>query len=454
MQSSVTPSATIIDVRELIVGSGPFGPNEVQAIANSLGTKTDTHRDLRLTVQEVQQVGDLSPAASVRLGVGLYLLGRSSEAVTSLKSGDGSALALFALGLAQAALGTTEAACASFDAARTAGYPAGACLAAKANTLRAANKLEEAANALSNATDEESASPEYLAAQGAIAVERGDSTTETLELLQKAVDRDNGQPLALFCLGVLHDRLGNDEEAIDCYQRSLLRYPATVGALMNLGLLYEDRGDFSQAQQCYRRILDGLPLDAPGREEAISRAKLFLKDSAASGDRQLDEQEQRQRDRLEQVLTLPVSDFELSVRSRNCLAKMGIQTLGDLTRTSEGEVLASKNFGETSLVEIKDILASKGLVLGQFAEPSRTAESSPTFDEPVGEQTEIHGLPVTELNLSVRARKCTTKLGIMTIGELVRRTAEDLMECKNFGVTSLNEVRERLGERGLKLRGE
>ena len=454
MQSSVTPSPTIIDVRELIVGSGPFGPNEVQAIANALGTTTDTHRDLRLTVQELQQVDDLSPAASVRLGVGLYLLGRSSEAVTSLKSGDGSALALFALGLAQAALAATEAACASFDAARTAGYPAGACLAAKANTLRAANKLEEAASALSNATDEESASPEYLAAQGAIAVERGDSTTETLELLQKAVDRDNGQPLALFCLGVLHDRLGNDDEAIDCYQSSLLRYPATVGALMNLGLLYEDRDDFSQAQQCYRRILDGLPLDAPGREEAISRAKLFLKDSAASGDRKLDEQEQRQRDRLEQVLTLPVSDFELSVRSRNCLAKMGIQTLGDLTRTSEGEVLASKNFGETSLVEIKDILASKGLVLGQFAEPSMTAESSPTFDEPVGEQTEIHGLPVTELNLSVRARKCTTKLGIMTIGELVRRTAEDLMECKNFGVTSLNEVRERLGERGLKLRGE
>jgi DNA-directed RNA polymerase subunit alpha len=223
---------------------------------------------------------------------------------------------------------------------------------------------------------------------------------------------------------------------------------------MNLGLLHEDRDEFLQAQQCYRRILDGLPLDAPGREEAISRATLFLKDSAASGDRHLDEQEQRQRDRLEQVLMLPVSDFELSVRSRNCLVKMGIETLGDLTQTSEADVLASKNFGETSLVEIKDILASKGLVLGQFAEPSMAAESLPAFDEPIGEQTEIHGLPVTELNLSVRARKCTTKLGIMTIGELVRRTAEDLMECKNFGVTSLNEVRERLTERGLKLRGE
>jgi DNA-directed RNA polymerase subunit alpha len=47
-----------------------------------------------------------------------------------------------------------------------------------------------------------------------------------------------------------------------------------------------------------------------------------------------------------------------------------------------------------------------------------------------------------------------TKLGINTIGELVRRTGEDLMECKNFGVTSLNEVREKLVERGLRLRGE
>ena len=118
-----------------------------RAIADALGTTQDTHRELRLTVQELQQVGDLSPAASVRLGVGLYLLGRSSEAVTSLKSGDGSALALFALGLAQAALAATAEASISFDAARIAGYPAGACLAAKANTLRAAGKLDEAVEA-------------------------------------------------------------------------------------------------------------------------------------------------------------------------------------------------------------------------------------------------------------------------------------------------------------------
>ena len=46
------------------------------------------------------------------------------------------------------------------------------------------------------------------------------------------------------------------------------------------------------------------------------------------------------------------------------------------------------------------------------------------------------------------------RLAINTMGDLVRRTGDDLLECKNFGVTSLNEVREKLTVLGLKLRGE
>ena len=133
---------------------------------------------------------------------------------------------------------------------------------------------------------------------------------------------------------------------------------------------------------------------------------------------------------------------------------MGILTLGDLARTTEAELLESKNFGETSLVEIKEMLASKGLSLGQMAAPAIAEEAAADIAEPSADDQEVFSLPITDLNLSVRARKCTTKLGITTIGELVRRTAEDLMECKNFGVTSLNEVREKLVERGLKLRGD
>ena len=68
------------------------------------------------------------------------------------------------------------------------------------------------------------------------------------------------------------------------------------------------------------------------------------------------------------MLEIPVTDFELSVRSRNCLKKMNIKTLGDLTRVSEQQLLSSKNFGETSLEEIKEMLTSKGLRIGQSLE--------------------------------------------------------------------------------------
>lgn len=74
--------------------------------------------------------------------------------------------------------------------------------------------------------------------------------------------------------------------------------------------------------------------------------------------------------------------------------------------------------------------------------------------EPENTNNPILAQGLEELNLSVRGRKCTTKLGILTIGELISRSAEDLMECKNFGVTSLNEIREKLAERNLKLKGE
>lgn len=63
-------------------------------------------------------------------------------------------------------------------------------------------------------------------------------------------------------------------------------------------------------------------------------------------------------------------------------------------------------------------------------------------------------VPVTDLALSVRAKKCTTKLGIVTIEELINTDAATLLKCKNFATGSLKEIRDRLAERGLKLKGE
>ena len=167
-----------------------------------------------------------------------------------------------------------------------------------------------------------------------------------------------------------------------------------------------------------------------------------------------DEDEKRRRDRLSQVLNVPVTDFELSVRSRNCLQKMGVMTLGDLAKTSEADLLASKNFGETSLVEIREMMDAKGLSLGMLAKEAALPE--PVYEPEVmtPDEQALLDRPIADLNLSVRARKCMVRLGINTIAELVRRTGDDLLECKNFGVTSLNEVREKLTAKNLKLRGD
>ena len=440
-----------VDVRELVTGTGAFGPGEIRGLTAALGSDPATHRDLRGAVRELEQVSDRSPAASVRLGVCQYLLGRYREALETLRSADGGALALYHQGLAHVALEGFDKAKEAFEAAKKSGYDSIICDAAIADTQRAGGHLDQAlqtlAGMISGKEGEAAArSAEHWAVKGAVLSAQGRPTSEVVEAFEKAVTLDPGHSHALFALGVLNDRVGNDDEAQACYEKSLQRYPASLGALLNLGIMHEDRNDFAKAQQCYRKILDAIP-DHP-------RALLFLKDSTAAGDLRTEEQEQKQRDRIDLVMNLPVSDFELSVRSRNCLQKMGINSLGDLARTSEAEILASKNFGETSLVEIKDMLASKGLSLGQFAAPAPVEEAPQELVEPSADEQQLLSQSIGELNLSVRARKCTTKLGINLISDLVRRTAEDLMECKNFGVTSLNEVREKLTERGLKLRGD
>ena len=99
------------------------------------------------------------------------------------------------------------------------------------------------------------------------------------------------------------------------------------------------------------------------------------------------------------------------------------------------------------------MLASKGLRLGQLA-PERHAADIFEPESLSADEQALLTRPIGDLNLSVRARKCMIRLGITTLAELMRRTGDDLLECKNFGVTSLNEVREKLSSLGLKLRGE
>ena len=73
-----------------------------------------------------------------------------------------------------------------------------------------------------------------------------------------------------------------------------------------------------------------------------------------------DEEEARIRD----LLSTPVEELELTVRSSNCLKNAGIKTIGDLARKTEDEIAKTRNFGKKSLSEIKDKLREWGLTLG------------------------------------------------------------------------------------------
>ncbi|MEQ8209692.1 MAG: DNA-directed RNA polymerase subunit alpha C-terminal domain-containing protein [Lacipirellulaceae bacterium] len=435
-----------LDIKQIVVSPSTFGPNEIKQIAAAMSADYANFRTLREATAELRDQETRTPAASARLGVCEYLVGRYSNAIETLTNADGGALTHFYLGRAHLALDQYDQALTAYESAERAGYNKDDVALAKAEALRYLGRNEEALKTLDDLSGAVEQTAEYLYQRSATVSALGGNPTEAIALLERAVESDDSHAGALFGLALVNDRHGNDDYARQLYEKASGQFPTHIGTLLNLGLLYEDNGQFERAKQCYQRILDVHP--------AHERARLYFKDSDASKDMLYDEEARRRQDRLAQVLSVPVTDFELSVRSRNCLEKMGIMTLGDLTETSEQDLLSSKNFGETSLVEIREMLNSKGLELGQFAQTKWQEEPAYQNDALSDDERALLDRPIAELNLSVRARKCMVRLGLTTIGELVRRTGDDLLECKNFGVTSLNEVREKLTIAGLKLRGE
>ncbi len=268
---------------------------------------------------------------------------------------------------------------------------------------------------------------------------------EAIAEFRKAVAADPNGVDALFKLAFELDLAGEEDEAIALYERCVARTPAPINALMNLAVLYEDRGDFIRSEKSLRQVLE----TNPNHE----RARLFMKDVQASREMSFDEDADRDVAKRNALLDTPVTDFELSVRARNCLKKMNIRTLGDLLRVTEAELMGYKNFGEASLLEIKEMLTAKNLRLGQGLDEQHRRVRREVFDKLKGSGNEaVLARPVSDLGFSVRARKALQLLGINTLGDLAARTEAELMGVKNFGATSLDEVKAKLDEHGLALR--
>ncbi|MBV8486706.1 MAG: tetratricopeptide repeat protein [Planctomycetaceae bacterium] len=441
------------DVRA-IMDRTPFDVSAVADLREVLGRDPSRYRTLRdavATIREREKKDkDQRPETQLRLGVGEVLLGRYGLGLEHLERAGEVGMAYFFQGLACENLQKYDEAASAFAQAAKLGYDPRNSELHRAGALRRTGQREEAKGILSGLQKLSESSAEYHFQQGAILAAEGDLVPAAAEF-EKALSLDKDHNGVLFELAYINDLFGNDEMALDLYKRCTERPPVPLAAWINLGVLYEDEMRFREAEQCYRQVL--------AHDPNHPRARLFVKDCQASKGMYYDEEAERGYTVLKQLLEIPVTDFELSVRSRNCLRKMNIRTLGDLTRTTEAALLASKNFGETSLAEIKEMMNSKGVRLGMALEGNErgVVDHGPRAEPPQEVPPEIQALlnkPISELSLSVRARKCMSKLNIQSVGDLVKRTGDELLECKNFGVTSLNEVRDKLGTLGLKLKND
>ena len=115
-----------------------------------------------------------------------------------------------------------------------------------------------------------------------------------------------------------------------------------------------------------------------------------------------------------------------------------IETDGSITPS---DALASAGATLRSLVDLVATMSDepKGLELGDVVDAT---VSSPDLD-----------LPIEELDLSERPNNCLKRAQVNTVGELLTKTEDDLLNITNFGQKSLDEVKAKLDERGLTLRG-
>jgi len=439
--------APVIDIKSDDIPS--FGA--LQAARPAIYGSARKYQRFSDDVKELGNAGD----EGRRRGLGLWLLGRYAEAAEALADFPGDDVAAYTRGRSLVSAGRSRDAVEIF-AGLAKKYPdeprpLGDMLDAKLDADLAGGDVEAAVGdlekAIADATEAFRESAEGRHLRGRVAELSGDYQ-EAMELFQAARAVDPTHRRNLFRLAYVSERVGQEQLALDAYETLASLLPVDRNVMINLGVLYEDFGRDADAAACYDTIARTDPTDR--------FARLYLEDAKAGMSMYYDEDLEKKEDRLNQILRIPITDFELSVRARNCLNKMDIMTLGDLVKKTESELLSYKNFGETSLTEIKEILASKGLRLG-MARDEAVASIAKARDAQEGrdlDPNDPRNKPISELKLSIRARRTVENLGCLTLGDITQHSEEELLGMPNFGVTSLLELRNRLAEYNLSLKGD
>ena len=383
----------------------------------------EEHRKLAAVLQD--GLSGVKDDAKVRKGILAFALGHFSDAEEAVDGTEAYNQAL--IGLIYHELGEYADAKTHFAAASKS-MPE-----AKIEVVRAlldGDQFDDAEKALGNVP--ESADRDFLTGR----LNEGKNNTEAaINSYESALEKDPEHVEAAFHIGVLLDRIGDDDMAMEYYMVCADVHPHYVPGITNLGILYEERGESNAAIDCFRQVLAYNPRDR--------RALLLLRDAKSSRNMYYDEREERERERMEKIMRTPVNDFELSVRSRNCLSKMNIFTLGDLLRISEQEMLSYKNFGETSLKEVKEMLAARNLRLGMYREGEE--RSITKADQKVLAES------IEKLELGNKNLQMLEGLGVSRIGDLAQYTDLDLFKAPLSGQTIVQELSTALGAFGVSL---
>ncbi len=145
-----------------------------------------------------------------------------------------------------------------------------------------------------------------------------------------------------------------------------------------------------------------------------------------------------------QLQKVHVDEVEWNVRTWNCIEMRGCLTLADIVKMSSDEWLKTRNFGRTSLNEIKQRIQE---IVNQSLSPYET-EIVPLLGTRVSKNTWrlLEKTSIDELQWSVRTWNCLSSCNCKTLADIVKKTPTEWLTLKNFGNTSLEEIKQKIYE--------
>jgi DNA-directed RNA polymerase subunit alpha len=105
---------------------------------------------------------------------------------------------------------------------------------------------------------------------------------------------------------------------------------------------------------------------------------------------------------------------------------------------------------EEALQEASRLLIDHFRLFAGIADETSAGAAFSVTEDP--DKARLMAMPIEELDLSVRPYNCLKRAGIQTVGDLVKKSEEEVAAVKNFGRKSLDEVKEKLAAHGLSLR--